>query len=204
MGFFRFRRSIRILPGLRWNFGKRGSSISIGGRGARVTFGSSGTRSTVGIPGTGISYTEYSKAGSSHSGSHGCLTLLLILIGLGLLSSWMGKGGSGGNGAASSQPSPQPAKAQAAEGFPDARYWPKEVRIGRQVELEGRVEGGFIRQVAKPGSVLDATLSGDHSTVFLRRLGITGSLPVGDTDFLKRAEGNRKAAEMAGRIPPQR
>jgi hypothetical protein len=32
MGFFRFRRSIKLFPGVRWNFGKKSSSLSIGGR----------------------------------------------------------------------------------------------------------------------------------------------------------------------------
>jgi hypothetical protein len=55
---FRFRRSIKFLPGIRLNFGKRGISTSIGVRGAHVTFGNSGTRTTVGLPGSGLSYTH--------------------------------------------------------------------------------------------------------------------------------------------------
>ena len=62
MGFFRFRRSIKILPGIRWNFGKRSSSISFGGRGFHYTIGTHGTRTTIGIPGTGISYTSVNRA----------------------------------------------------------------------------------------------------------------------------------------------
>ncbi|MEY2907378.1 MAG: hypothetical protein RLZZ408_1849 [Verrucomicrobiota bacterium] len=58
MGFFRFRRSIKIAPGIRWNFGKKSTSLSIGGRGANYTVGTSGSRTTVGIPGAGLSYTE--------------------------------------------------------------------------------------------------------------------------------------------------
>ena len=58
MGFFRFRRSIKLFPGVRWNFGKKSTSLSIGGRGANYTIGTSGSRTTVGIPGTGLSYTE--------------------------------------------------------------------------------------------------------------------------------------------------
>ena len=60
MGFFRFRRSIRILPGVRWNIGKRSSSVSFGGRGFHYTIGTHGTRTTVGVPGTGLSYTSTS------------------------------------------------------------------------------------------------------------------------------------------------
>src|SRR6266480_258554 len=58
MGYFRFRRSFKILPGVRWNIGKKGSSVSFGGRGFTHTIGPKGSRTTVGIPGTGISYTQ--------------------------------------------------------------------------------------------------------------------------------------------------
>jgi hypothetical protein len=62
MGFFRFRRSIRLFPGVRINLGKRSASVSVGVRGAHVTFGGpQGTRTTVGLPGTGLSYTETTK-----------------------------------------------------------------------------------------------------------------------------------------------
>ena len=55
---FRFRRSIRILPGIRLNVGKRGASVSMGVRGAHVTLGPKGARTTLGVPGTGLSYTK--------------------------------------------------------------------------------------------------------------------------------------------------
>jgi hypothetical protein len=58
---FRFRRSVKILPGIRLNFGKRGISTSIGVRGAHVTIGKSGTRTTVGLPGSGLSYTHLER-----------------------------------------------------------------------------------------------------------------------------------------------
>jgi hypothetical protein len=58
MGYFRFRRSIEIIPGLRINLGKRGVSMSAGVKGAHVTFGKTGTRTTLGVPGTGLSYTQ--------------------------------------------------------------------------------------------------------------------------------------------------
>ena len=58
MGFFRFRRSIKLFPGVRWNFGKKSSSLSFGVRGAHYTVGTRGSRTTVGIPGTGLSYTS--------------------------------------------------------------------------------------------------------------------------------------------------
>jgi hypothetical protein len=55
---WRFRRSLRILPGLRVNISKRGfSSLSIGRRGLTLNMGRRGVRETIGLPGTGISYT---------------------------------------------------------------------------------------------------------------------------------------------------
>ena len=63
---FRFRRSIKIIPGVRLNVGKRGMSVSTGVRGARVTFGSSGTRVTAGLPGSGLSYSTKLDVGTSN------------------------------------------------------------------------------------------------------------------------------------------
>ena len=56
---FRFRRSVKILPGLRLNLGKKSASVSAGVRGAHVTLRPGHkVRTTVGLPGTGLSYTE--------------------------------------------------------------------------------------------------------------------------------------------------
>lgn len=52
----RFRRTIRIAPGVRINVGKRGASLSMGRRGGSMTIGGRGTYTNVGIPGTGLSY----------------------------------------------------------------------------------------------------------------------------------------------------
>lgn len=74
---FRFRRSVKIAPGVKLNFGKKSTSVSFGGKGARYTVSSTGRKTaTVGIPGTGISYsaTESSNsaaAGKSTSGGSG-------------------------------------------------------------------------------------------------------------------------------------
>jgi hypothetical protein len=54
---WRFRRSVKILPGVRLNFGKNGfTSTTIGGRGFKTNVSSRGVKHTIGIPGTGISY----------------------------------------------------------------------------------------------------------------------------------------------------
>lgn len=56
---FRFRRSVKVLPGVRLNLSGSGPSVSFGGRGFHYTVGSKGTRVTAGIPGTGLSWSEY-------------------------------------------------------------------------------------------------------------------------------------------------
>ena len=68
---FRFRRSVRLLPGIRLNFGTRGVSTSVGGRGFTLNFGKRGIRSTVGIPGTGISYSEMLTRNSADANAGG-------------------------------------------------------------------------------------------------------------------------------------
>jgi Protein of unknown function (DUF4236) len=40
----RFRRSVKIAPGIRSNVGLKGSSFTFGPRGAKITVGSHGTR----------------------------------------------------------------------------------------------------------------------------------------------------------------
>ena len=58
---FRFRRTLKIAPGIRLNFGKKGVSTTIGPRGAKITLGKEGVRTTVGLPGSGMSYTHYER-----------------------------------------------------------------------------------------------------------------------------------------------
>jgi hypothetical protein len=64
---FRFRKSFKILPGVKINLSKSGISTSLGGKGATVNLGKRGVRSTVGLPGTGISYTTTSPKTKSIS-----------------------------------------------------------------------------------------------------------------------------------------
>ena len=57
---FRFKKSIKILPGVKVNLNKDSFSLSVGPRGAKVTVNSKGgMRQTVGLPGTGLSVTSY-------------------------------------------------------------------------------------------------------------------------------------------------
>ncbi|RFO94800.1 DUF4236 domain-containing protein [Rhodoferax lacus] len=55
---FRFRKTIKLFPGVKINLSQSGISTSIGVPGATVNIGKNGTRTTVGLPGTGISYSK--------------------------------------------------------------------------------------------------------------------------------------------------
>lgn len=50
----RFRRTLKIAPGVRLNLTKTGMSARVGPRGAGVTVGTSGTTVSAGIPGSGL------------------------------------------------------------------------------------------------------------------------------------------------------
>ncbi|MBB5173016.1 DUF4236 domain-containing protein [Texcoconibacillus texcoconensis] len=53
---FRFQKRVRVAPGVRLNFSKRGVSTSFGRRGASVSVGRRGVYGNVGVPGSGLSY----------------------------------------------------------------------------------------------------------------------------------------------------
>jgi hypothetical protein len=55
---FRFRKTIKLFPGVKLNFSKSGVSTSIGVPGATVNISTRGTRGNVGILGTGVSYSD--------------------------------------------------------------------------------------------------------------------------------------------------
>jgi hypothetical protein len=82
---FRFRRSIKLFPGVRINLSKSGTSVSVGKPGATVNIGHGRTTTTVGLPGTGLSY-RTSKANSENtdssaeSGSSSTFWLLVIML----------------------------------------------------------------------------------------------------------------------------
>ncbi len=65
---FRFRKSIKLFPGLKINFSKKGASLSLGAKGASVNLSAKGARATVGVPGTGMSYSESISAASIRNG----------------------------------------------------------------------------------------------------------------------------------------
>jgi len=62
----RFRKSIKVAPGVRMSVSKTGVGASVGTRGARYSVHSSGRRTTsLGIPGTGVSSVSTSGGGGS-------------------------------------------------------------------------------------------------------------------------------------------
>jgi hypothetical protein len=64
----RFRKSIKLAPGVRLNFSGSGTSWTFGPRGASIGVGSRGTYLNTGIPGTGLfSRTRLSGGESSHA-----------------------------------------------------------------------------------------------------------------------------------------
>lgn len=88
---FRFRKSVKILPGVRVNVSGSGVSTTIGGRGASVSIGKRGSYLNAGIPGTGLSYRERIGGGSGavassrsagNSSGMGCLASFGALFGL--------------------------------------------------------------------------------------------------------------------------
>lgn len=66
----RFRRRVRIAPGVSLNISKTGLGVSIGPRGAKVGIGPRGLHQSIGLPGTGVHFREetgWGKMGASHS-----------------------------------------------------------------------------------------------------------------------------------------
>lgn len=74
---WRFRRTFRIAPGIRWNISKTGTSWSVGPRGFTLNFGRRGVRRTASLLGTGISHSSMisSRGGSPTRSSAGASLL---------------------------------------------------------------------------------------------------------------------------------
>ncbi len=63
---FRFRKYIKLFPGIRLNVSKSGVSTSIGKKGATVNLSTRGAKGTVGVPGTGMSYSKNFAGGKGY------------------------------------------------------------------------------------------------------------------------------------------
>jgi hypothetical protein len=71
--------------------------------------------------------------------------------------------------------------------FPESRYWPKKVRLLKPVEFSGSVSGGTVHSTISAGTILPAHLSEDHESVEVRMNDLSSTIPLADTDFLKRS-----------------
>ncbi|MDA8129660.1 MAG: DUF4236 domain-containing protein [Betaproteobacteria bacterium] len=80
MGYFRFRRRIKIAPGVSLNLSKSGISTSLGGKGFTVNLGRGKTRTTASLPGTGLSYATTQKAADTSRRTPWVLLALLVLV----------------------------------------------------------------------------------------------------------------------------
>lgn len=84
----RFRKTIRIAPGIRINIGKKSASASFGAKGFHHTISTTGKKTTsVGIPGTGISYRktddivqESEEKQQKASPSKGIVITILVVV----------------------------------------------------------------------------------------------------------------------------
>jgi hypothetical protein len=73
----RFRRSFKVLPGIRLNVSKTGLSTSIGSKGATVNVQGNRVRQTIGIPGSGLSYSQEQRV---KSGMGSLIVFVAILV----------------------------------------------------------------------------------------------------------------------------
>lgn len=66
---FRFRKTVKIAPGVKINFGKKSVGMSVGNKYAGVSVNSrTGARARVSAPGTGLSYSTKIGSSSAHRG----------------------------------------------------------------------------------------------------------------------------------------
>lgn len=66
---FRFRKRVKLLPGIHLNVGKTGLSVSAKAGPVSITKGRGRTTSTIGIPGSGFSHTAVSRNASAVAGA---------------------------------------------------------------------------------------------------------------------------------------
>lgn len=67
----RFRKRVKLLPGVHVNLSGGGASLSLGGRGATINLSKRGTTTTLGVPGTGISFQQKERASQHRKAAAG-------------------------------------------------------------------------------------------------------------------------------------
>jgi hypothetical protein len=79
----RFRRSIKLLPGVHVNLGLHGAGLSVGPRGFHVGMNRRGVYTSAGIPGTGLYAVHHVRSASGEprvaGNGGGCVLLALLL-----------------------------------------------------------------------------------------------------------------------------
>jgi hypothetical protein len=92
---FRFRKRLKLFPGLFVNLSKKGASLSLGGRGATINVNRQGVQETVGLPGSGVSYLtrrrKFSKAAAPPNAPRQPVTAahVVYLIAIALVILWI-------------------------------------------------------------------------------------------------------------------
>ncbi|RYE07399.1 MAG: DUF4236 domain-containing protein [Hyphomicrobiales bacterium] len=79
----RFRKSIKIAPGVKLNLGKKGGSVRLGPKNAGITVGTKKTTTSASIPGTGLGVSSQSRGGCAGAAAFmaiavGCASLFTI------------------------------------------------------------------------------------------------------------------------------
>lgn len=77
---WRFRKSVKLLPGVRLNISKTGTSWTLGGRGASINVGRGKKYLNAGLPGTGLSVRERLDGGADAPPRAGIIDLLSALF----------------------------------------------------------------------------------------------------------------------------
>lgn len=61
----RFRKTVKLAPGIKLNIGKKSASIRMGGKNAGYTVGTKGRTTSASIPGTGLGVTSRTNTGGA-------------------------------------------------------------------------------------------------------------------------------------------
>lgn len=80
MAGFRFRKRIKLLPGVWLNLSKHGVSTSVGTKGLTVNLKGDKMRTTVSAPGTGLSYTRIDRTDSGPSAGRGFAFVVMLVV----------------------------------------------------------------------------------------------------------------------------
>jgi hypothetical protein len=77
---FRFRKRIKILPGVWFNLSKSGISTSIGGKGLTINLRKGKTMTTASLPGTGLSYRTTSTSKPDDPAPSQAMPIWILLL----------------------------------------------------------------------------------------------------------------------------